>query len=233
MKARKAIIIILVVALVAGAVLSLPVRQWFTEFESYVKSLGAIGPVVVVLAYVICTVLFIPGSAITVGAGSLFGLKTGFIVVVLGANLGALCSFLLARSFLREKVAAWAAANPKFRSLDQAIGRQGFKMVMLTRLSPVFPFVLLNYFLGLTAVRTGAYILANLIGMLPATFLFVYIGAAARDALADQPDATAGFYQQVLKYVGLLATVAVVVIVTRIARKALREAEEQQEGDAV
>ncbi len=125
-------------------------------------------------------------ACITIGAGTLFGLKTGFVVVILGANLGALCSFLLARTFLREKVAAWAAANPRFRSLDQAIGRQGFKMVLLTRLSPVFPFVLLNYFLGLTAVRTGAYILANLIGMLPATFLFVYIGAAARDALAGQ-----------------------------------------------
>ncbi|HYT54234.1 MAG TPA: FAD-containing oxidoreductase [Verrucomicrobiae bacterium] len=233
MKASKAIIIILVVAVVAGAVLLLPVRQWFTEFESYVKSLGAVGPLVVVLVYVICTVLFIPGSAITVGAGTLFGLKTGFFVVVVGANLGALCSFLLARSFLREKVANWAAANPKFRLLDQAIGRQGFKMVLLTRLSPVFPFVLLNYLLGLTAVRIGAYALANLLGMLPATFLFVYIGAAARDAITGQMDASVNFYQQVLKYVGLLATIAVVVIVTRVARKALRETEQQQESSAV
>ncbi|MBI2363850.1 MAG: FAD-containing oxidoreductase [Deltaproteobacteria bacterium] len=106
-------------------------------------------------------------------------------------------------------------------------------MVLLTRLSPVFPFVLLNYFLGLTAVRTGSYALANLFGMLPATFLFVYIGAAARDAIAGQIDASANFYQQILKYVGLLATVAVVVIVTRVARKALRDAEQAQEGSAV
>jgi pyruvate/2-oxoglutarate dehydrogenase complex dihydrolipoamide dehydrogenase (E3) component/uncharacterized membrane protein YdjX (TVP38/TMEM64 family) len=230
MKVSKAIIVVLVLAAIVAGVLFLPVRQWFMEFESYVKSLGAVGPVVVVLAYVLCTVLFIPGSAITVGAGTLFGLKTGFVVVVLGANLGALCSFLLARTFLREKVAVWAAANPKFRALDRAIGHLGFKMVLLTRLSPVFPFVLLNYFLGLTAVRTGAYILANLIGMLPATFLFVYIGAAAGDAIAGQMDVSASFYQQILKYVGLAATIAVVVVVTRIARKALREAEQQQEG---
>jgi pyruvate/2-oxoglutarate dehydrogenase complex dihydrolipoamide dehydrogenase (E3) component/uncharacterized membrane protein YdjX (TVP38/TMEM64 family) len=229
MKASKAIIVAIVLAAIIGGVLFLPLRQWFMEFESYVKSLGTVGPVVVILVYVLCTVLFIPGSAITVGAGTLFGLKTGFAVVVLGANLGALCSFLLARTFLREKVATWAAANPKFRSLDQAIGKRGFKMVLLTRLSPVFPFVLLNYLLGLTAVRTRAYVLANLLGMLPATFLFVYIGAAARDAITGQMDATANFYQQILKYVGLLATVAVVVIVTRIARKALREAEQQQE----
>ena len=103
MKASNAIVIVLVLAaIVAGAVL-LPVRQWFMEFESYVKSLGAIGPVAVVLVYVLCTVLFIPGSAITIGAGTLFGLKTGFVVAVLGANLGALCAFLLARDFLARK----------------------------------------------------------------------------------------------------------------------------------
>jgi uncharacterized membrane protein YdjX (TVP38/TMEM64 family) len=228
-RGKIALIVLLLVALVVGC-LFLPVRAWFMHFEGYVQSLGAIGPAVVVLAYILCTILFVPGSAITIGAGTLFGLQTGFIVVVLGANLGALCSFLLARSFLREKVMSWAAGNAKFRSLDQAIGKQGFKMVLLTRLSPVFPFVLLNYLLGLTAVRTGAYALANLFGMLPATFLFVYIGAAARDAIAGEAAASAGFYQQILKYVGLVATVAVVVIVTRIARKALREAEQQQEG---
>ena len=173
--------------------LFLPVRAWFMQIEGHVQSLGPIGPVVMVLAYVLCTVLFIPGSAITIGAGTLFGLSTGFIVVVIGANLGALTSFLLARSFLREKVTSWASANPKFRSLDQAIGKQGFKMVLLTRLSPVFPFVLLNYLLGLTAVRTPSYVLANLLGMLPATFLFVYIGAAARDALAGPGGCVGGF----------------------------------------
>ena len=233
MKKRRVVLLVALLVAMAVGVLFLPVRQWFMHLEGYVQSLGAIGPVVVVLAYVLCTVLFIPGSAITIGSGTLFGLKTGFLVVLVGANLGALCSFLLARTFLREKVARWVEGNPKFRSLDQAIGKQGFKMVLLTRLSPVFPFVLLNYFLGLTTVRTRAYVLANLIGMLPATFLFVYIGAAARDAIAGQMDASAGFYQQILKYVGLLATVAVVVIVTRIARKALREAEQIQVGSAI
>ena len=145
----------LLLAVLFVGFLFLPVRAWFMQIEGHVQSLGPIGPVVMVLAYVLCTVLFIPGSAITIGSGTLFGLSTGLIVVVIGANLGALTSFLLARSFLREKVTSWASANPKFRSLDQAIGKQGFKMVLLTRLSPVFPFVLLNYLLGLTAVRTA------------------------------------------------------------------------------
>ena len=232
---KKSRVILLVALLVAVGVgfFFLPLRQWFTQLEGHVQSLGTLGPAVVVLAYVLCTVLLIPASIITLGAGTLFGLKTGFIVVVIGANLGALCSFLLARTFLREKVAHWAQANAKFRFLDEAIGRQGFKMVLLTRLSPIFPFILLNYFLGLTAVRTGAYVLANLFGMLPATFLFVYIGAAARDAIGGPTDTSADFYQQILKYVGLLATIGVVMLVTRMARRALREAEQSQEGSAV
>ena len=104
-------------------------------------------------------------------------------------------------------------------------------MVLLTRLSPVFPFVLLNYLLGLTAVRPGAYALANLIGMLPAAFSYSSTSARRRAMrLPAEMDVSAGVYQQILKYVGLAATVAAVVLVTRIARKALREAERQQEG---
>ena len=232
MKTRVILFAVLVVAAGVG-LLFLPVRPWFTHLEGYVQSLGAIGPAIVALAYIVCTVLFIPGSIITIGSGTLFGLKIGFLVVLIGANLGALCSFLLARTLMREKVARWAESNPKFCSLDQAIGRQGFKMVLLMRLSPIFPFVLLNYFLGLTAIRTGAYALANLLGMLPAMLLFVYIGAAARDAIAGQMATSVGFYQQIFKYVGLLATITVVVFVTRIARRALREAEQLQEGSFV
>lgn len=231
MKTYKMLLLVAVVVGVTVGFLFLPIREWFRELERYVRSLGSIGPIAVALAYVVSTVLFIPGSALTIGSGTLFGLKTGFFVVLVGANLGALCAFLLARTFLREKVARWADGNPKFRSLDRAIGRQGFKMVFLSRLSPAFPFTLLNYLVGLTAIRTGAYALANLLGMVPGIFLYVYIGAAARDALAGQADVSAGVYQQVLRYVGLLATVAVVVVVTRIARKAMREAEETQNDD--
>ncbi|HZD40446.1 MAG TPA: FAD-containing oxidoreductase [Terriglobales bacterium] len=233
MKFGKAVIAAALITAVALGFLLLPVRSWFMQLEAYVRSLGNAGPIAVALAYVVTTVLLIPGSAITIGSGTLFGLKTGFLVVLVGANLGALAAFLLARTFLRDKVARWAEGNPKFRSLDRAIGQQGFKMVLLTRLSPAFPFTLLNYFLGLTAVRTGPYVLANLVGMLPGIFLYVYIGAAARDALAGGMGAAADLYREILKYVGLLATIAVVVVVTRIARKALREAEQAEEGSTV
>jgi len=229
-KFGKLLILVLVLAAVLFGIRVLPLREWYLEVESYVRSLGPAGPAVWTLAYIICTVLFVPGSALSVGAAGLFGFTTAFIVVLVGANIGALCAFLLARGFLRDKVARWAENNPKFKSLDRAIGKQGFKMVVLSRLSPAFPFTLLNYLLGLTAVRTGPYVLANLLGMLPGTFLYIYIGTAARDAIAGQPDAAAGLYQQILKYGGLLATIVVVVFITRVARRAVREAEQQQEG---
>src|SRR5689334_24647403 len=227
MKAAKATLIIVSLVGIAIAVWFFPVRQWFTAFESFIQSWGVFGPIIFVLAYGVLTVLLFPASFMTLGAGTIFGLKLGLVVALIGANLGALCSFLLARTFLREKVVGWTASHPRFRFLDQAIGKQGFKMVLLCRLSPIFPFILLNYFLGLTAVRVVAYVLANLLGMLPAMFLLVYVGATARAALEAQPTAT-DFYQQALKYIGLAATVVIVVVVTRMARRALRQAEQKE-----
>lgn len=200
--------------------LFLPVRHWFAQFQGVIESLGALGPLVFVLAYVVLTVLLVPGSALTLGAGALFGLWWGALIVIIGANLAALCAFLLARSFLRARVEQWAQAHPRFAALDRAIGRDGFKMVLLLRLSPIFPFTLLNYLLGLTTVRTGAYVLANLIGMLPGTFLYVYLGATARAALT-------GASGWLVKTIGLLATIAVVWLVTRTARRALLAAEQE------
>jgi uncharacterized membrane protein YdjX (TVP38/TMEM64 family) len=229
MKNRKAVLIGLILLAVGIGFLFLPVKAWTLALQGWIKGLGLLGPLVFAVLYVIATVFLIPGSALTLAAGAIFGLWVGAATVIVGANLGALCSFLLAKTRLRDKVSEWAAANPKFAALDRAIGQNGFKMVALARLSPAFPFTLLNYLLGLTSVRTGSYLLANLLGMLPATFLYVYFGSLAGDTLAGAASGSVGgsasTVQFVLKIVGLLATIAVVVIVTRIARKAIAEAE--------
>jgi len=221
-KNTKALLIALIVIAAGIGFLFLPVRQWFLQLQGQIEGLGAIGPVVFALAYVVLTVLLVPGSALTLGAGAIFGLWLGAATVIIGANLGALCSFLLARTFLREKAERWANANPRFAALDAAIGREGFKVVLLSRLSPVFPFTLLNYFLGLTKVRTGSYVIANLIGMLPGTFLYIYLGATAREALTGGSGA-------LIKVIGLVATIAVVALVTRAARKAMAQVERRNE----
>ena len=214
------------ILILAGAVLlvlglrSLPVGGWIEEGFAGVKALGPAGPVLLVLLYVVTSLLLIPASAVTLLIGGAYGLWHGLLIVIAGANLAALVSFLLSRTLLRERVLKWAAGNARFEALDRAIGREGFKMVLLSRLSPVFPFTLLNYFLGLTTVRTGVYVVANLLGMLPGTFLYVYLGATARQALT-------GGARVLLNVVGLLATVAVVALATRMARRAMAEAEER------
>lgn len=231
MRNLKTVLLIVVVITLLLSLLFLPVRAWFGELQGWIATLGAVGPVVLAVIYVLATVLLAPGSVLTLMAGALFGLWIGSLTVLVGANLGALCSFLLARTQLREKVAKWAEANPKFAALDQAIGQAGFKMVFLSRLSPAFPFVLLNYLLGLTKVRTGAYVLANLLGMLPGTFLYVYIGAVAGEALNGTPD-NSGPFRKILTVVGLFATIGVVVLVTRLARRALAQAQNEKNTTA-
>lgn len=211
----------LILAAILGGVILLrllPVRELVEGLPAFVKDLGPLGPVLLVLAYVVTSVFLIPGSAMTLLIGGAYGLWKGMLIVIVGANLAALCSYLLSRTFLRDRVSRWAAGHPRFAALDRAIGREGFRMVLLSRLSPVFPFTLLNYFLGLTTVRTGPYVLANLIGMLPGTFLYVYLGATAREALTESTGLA-------FKIVGLVATIAVVAMVTRLARKAMAEVE--------
>ena len=138
MNLRRAALLVIIIGIGSVGALLLPLREWSAQFEAYIRSLGALGPLLFAFAYMVLTVVLFPASVLTLGAGTLFGLKTGFFTALLGANLGALCSFLLARSFLRERVVRWTAAHPKFRFLDEAIGKQGFKMVLLCRLSPDF-----------------------------------------------------------------------------------------------
>lgn len=220
MKNRKAVLIILALIAAGIAFMFLPVKAWGLELQNWIQEFGIIAPVVFVLVYIIATIFMIPGSVLTLIAGAIFGLWFGVMYVVIGSNLGALAPYLLAKTKLREKFVKMTEGNPKFAALDKAIGENGFKMVLLTRLSPAFPFTLLNYFLGLTSVKTGAYMAANLLGMLPATFLFVYLGSLANVAVS-----AVSKWQLVMRIVGLLATIGVVIYVTRMAKKAMKEAE--------
>ena len=141
-----------------------------------------------------------------------------------GANLGAWAAFLVGRTIARDWVAKKVSGNPKFAAIDQAVGREGFKIVTLLRLSPVVPFNLLNYALGLTKVSFTSYALASLIGMLPASIMFVYFGTAARDLAAIAAgEVQGGIAQKVFLFVGLVVTVVVVTFVTRVAGKSLKE----------
>jgi len=214
-----------IVALVALAVLFALGRQAggaVETFARWIDGLGAIAPLVFALGYAVATVAFVPGSLLTLAAGAIFGLAEGTAVVFVAAVLGSTAAFLVARYVARDAVERWVAGDERFARIDRAVEGQGWKIVLLLRLSPVFPF---NYALGLTRVRLGHYLIGSL-GMIPGTLLYVYSGKLAGTVAAAAgsagPERGTGYWTVLA--LGFVATVAVTVLVTRTARRALRDA---------
>ena len=204
----------------------LPVREWLTSFNNWVGQMGVAGIFIFIAVYAVATVLLAPGSVLTIGAGFAFGLGKGFLAVSAGATIGAALAFLIARFVAREKVETIAQRNDKFRQIDNAIGKQGAKLIFLLRLSPVIPFNLSNYLYGLTGVKFWPYLFASWIGMMPGTFLYVYIGTAGKAAVAAAAGGEAvkhGWQYWAFTSIGLAATIVVTIWVTKIARDALTE----------
>jgi len=200
-------------------------NELLTNALNWVEQLGPTGPAIFILIYIAACVLFVPGSALTLGAGAIFGVVKGSIIVSVASTLGATAAFLVGRYVARDWVARKIAKNEKFAAIDRAVGEEGWKIVGLTRLSPVFPFSLLNYAYGLTKLSLRDYFFASWIGMMPGTIMYVYLGSLAR--LGVESERASGA-QIALKIVGLLATVAVTVYVTKIARRALAQRIPQQ-----
>ena len=222
---RVAVLIVIIIALFL-AMRFLPVQQWLRSFNDWVGQMGVAGIFIFIGVYAIATVLLAPGAILTIGAGFAFGLWKGFLAVSAGATLGASLAFLVARFIARDKVEAIAKRNEKFHKIDNAIGKQGAKLVFLLRLSPVIPFNLSNYFYGLTGVKFWPYVLASWLGMMPGTFLYVYIGTAGRAAVSVAAGGEAmkhGRQYWTFLSVGLAATIAATIWVTKIARDALKE----------
>lgn len=190
----------------------------------WVDSLGAVGAIAFMLIYIVATVAFLPGSILTLGAGVVFGVVLGSIYVFIGATIGATLAFLVGRYFARGWISKKIAGNAKFAAIDRAVGEEGLKIVLLTRLSPVFPFNLLNYGLGVTGVSLKDYVVAS-VGMIPGTIMYVYLGSLAGNIAmiggAEQP--TNPVITWAIRIIGFIATVAVTLYVTKVARKALDE----------
>jgi uncharacterized membrane protein YdjX (TVP38/TMEM64 family) len=190
----------------------------------WVASLGAAAPLAFIAIYILACVLFVPGSILTLGGGFLFGVVWGSVYVSIGATAGATCAFLIGRYFARDWIARKIAANARFTAIDAAVGREGWKIVALTRLSPVFPFNLLNYAFGLTRVRLFDYILASWLAMTPGIVMYNYLGSLAGDlARLGAGPRTRTPAQWVLDLVGLAATIAIAVYAARFARGALAQ----------
>jgi uncharacterized membrane protein YdjX (TVP38/TMEM64 family) len=193
----------------------------------WVKSLGIWGAIAFITIYNFATILFIPGSILTLGGGALFGVFWGSIYVFIAATLGATSAFLIGRYLTRDWVAQQIAGNIKFQAIDRAVAQEGLKIVLLTRLSPIFPFNLLNYAFGVTQVSIKDYILGS-IGMIPGTIMYVYLGSLAGDLTAlgttnQHLSSETQIAQWAIRILGLIATIAVTIYVTRIAKQSLNQ----------
>jgi uncharacterized membrane protein YdjX (TVP38/TMEM64 family) len=200
------------------------------QVESLVSASGSLGPVIFIGAYALATVLFIPGSVLTLAAGYLFGPLLGTAVVSLASTLGASLAFLVSRYAARPFIESRLMSNPKFAQIDAGIAATGAKVVFLLRLSPLVPFTLLNYMLGLTRVPFLQYVGASWAGMLPGTIAYVGLGAlggAGLDAAgsAGQIDVP----KLALYAVGAVATLWATKILSGVASEAL-SADSNSEG---
>lgn len=218
---RRALILLLTLTALLVAVWMLPAREWLIQSTDWAQAHPRIAWAGFILAYILAAVFMVPGSILTLAAGVLFGVALGVALVSLAATLGACCAFLVGRFLARDWVESRLEAMPRFRALDRAVARRGWLIVLLARLSVVIPYNLLNYALGLTNVRFGAYLFGTLVGMLPAIFLYVYLGSVA-GSLASLEQTGAPMIPQSLFIAGLIVTALLILLIARLTARALR-----------
>lgn len=211
-------------AIVAGVLVVRSQGHHVASLLSWVQGLGWWAPLAYGAIYALAVPFAVPGSLLTLTGGALFGLWPGVPVVFCGATVGSSLAFLVSRYLARPWVEAWAARSPRLVALDRAVAAEGTRLVFLLRLTPLIPFTVLNYLLGLTRLRWRDMLLASP-GMLPGTFLYVYYGhvigdVAAVAAGARPPRSPA---QYAILAIGLAAAALVAVRVASLARRALTD----------
>jgi uncharacterized membrane protein YdjX (TVP38/TMEM64 family) len=220
--ARRLALFVVVGAGAAVAVYSLPVAEWTTQLAERARGTGAVGVVLFLIAYVVSTVAFLPGSILTLAAGFAYGPLWGIAIASPASVIGSTCAFLLGRTLLRGWAEARVGASARVRAIDAAVSREGFKIVFLLRLSPIIPFNALNYALSLSKVSVRTYVLASFLGMLPGTAFWVYLGSLAPAAAElSSAEEQGGTLRTILYVGGLAATAAAAFVGARAARRAL------------
>jgi uncharacterized membrane protein YdjX (TVP38/TMEM64 family) len=203
-------------------------------FAHWIEGLGPWGPLAFMTGYAAAVVAFVPALPLTLAGGAIFGPFAGVAYVFVAASAGACGGFLVARYAARGAVERRIAGSPRFAAVDRAIADRGLRIAFLLRLSPVFPFTVLNYALGLTRVRFADFALACL-GMLPATAAYVYLGSLVGElaglggAAPEAAQAGSPWVSRGLSALGLVATLAVIAVVARTAQRALAEVVREEE----
>ncbi|NBD15451.1 MAG: hypothetical protein GVY04_04690 [Cyanobacteria bacterium] len=226
-------IAVIIAALIASTQL-INLQEILTDTLQWINDLGPSAAIVFIIIYMVATVFFFPASILTLGAGIIFDIFFGSLYVFIAASIGASLAFLVGRYIARGWVEKRIEGNPRFKAIDQAVAEEGMKIVLLTRLSPIFPFNLLNYAYGLTKVTFRDYVIGTL-GILPGTIMYVYVGSLAKDlaTLGSEEVTAPSEIQWAIRIIGFIATVAVTVYVTKIAKKALAQRVETEAEPSV
>ena len=210
-------------ATIALAAIFLPLGKILFAFIETTRQMGAWGPLLLVAAYVPASLFFLPGMVLALAAGYLFGVVVGTVAVSLGATLGATAAFLAGRTLGRDLVEAGISGNARYKNIDRIIAERGFRFVLMLRLSPLFPFNVLNYLFGLSGISLGDYVIGSWLGMIPATVMYVYLGTMLK-AFEESGGLPGGSGQTTLLIGGLAAIIAVTVLAVRMIGKIIREA---------
>ena len=218
---RRVILAGLVVAAAVALLLLAPWRAWLDGLSGWARAAGPGGVAIFALAYAAGSVLALPVWPLTVAAGVAYGAWAGFALALPAGVAGASAAFLAGRTIFRGAVARRVARDPRLAALDEAVGRQGPLLVLLLRLSPLFPYNVVNYALSATRLRFPAFASGSLVGMAPITFAWAWAGATfgSLEGVAGRPPI--GPAERALQWAGLLATVGVVILLGRIARRGL------------
>jgi uncharacterized membrane protein YdjX (TVP38/TMEM64 family) len=192
------------------------------EWMRGIQEAGLFGWFLFIGLYALCCLLFIPGSVLTIAAGAVYGFWGGSFLVLTGNGLGSVLSLLVTRYFLRDWVAARIAKYPRFKAVKKAVAHDDWKLVFLTRLSPIMPFSLINYSLGLTDISPWRFLVATELGAVPATCIYVYIGTLMGNLARIAPDLKQHRpIEWIFQGVGLVLTIGVTIYITRLATRAL------------
>lgn len=221
----KPIVLAVLVGTLCAVVAIFPVKEWIKELTYFLRSYGAVGILLFVVAYALATVGCMPGSIFTIAAGLIYGVLAGTAIALTGATIGATLAFLVSRYLFRNRVEKLLTRNKKLRAVDHAIALGGWKIIALVRLNPFIPFNLSNYVCGVTAIPFWPYLLASSVGMLPGAFLYAHLGALGQLGL-ERGKLSHNSWQWIL--LRLVLTVVATLVLGRISRSALEKAESEK-----
>ena len=212
---NKWFLLLFFISLIVVCQIKFEIIQKVPNIIEKTASSGPVGYLGFILIYIVSTVMMLPGSPLTFTAGALFGFWKGLILVSLSSTLGATCAFMVSRYLMRKSIEKRVLKNKKFQSIDNEINEQGWKIVILARLSPIIPFFLLNYALGITKIRFIHFIFASWIGMIPGTIVYVLMGTMGGAFINGKKSS----FEWVLLGIGLIATILVTLLISKIIKK--------------